>query len=220
MGVSVGSSIYNAPSIYESGAGGGGGGDTNKIGGRTYRTVTINGVTWLAENLDFKFCLIGGVGNPSTPNAWYYNNNEPTYGIDGVKKCGLLYNWYAVELLNNNRNELIPGWHVPTYDEWNALANAVGGPGVAGTILKSLDGAADGIWPTDWNGTNEFGFSVFPAGEYNSGNFKNLNDYAFFWTSNEIGSSAYYKYFSKVSSIDSTYASKDRGYSIRLVKDQ
>lgn len=24
------------------------------IGGRTYRTVTINGVTWLAENLDYK----------------------------------------------------------------------------------------------------------------------------------------------------------------------
>lgn len=32
MGVSVGSSIYNAPSIYESGAGGGGGGDGLPVG--------------------------------------------------------------------------------------------------------------------------------------------------------------------------------------------
>ncbi len=218
MGVSVGSSIYNAPSIYESGQGGGG--DNNKIGNRTYRTVNIDGVTWLAQNLDFKFCVIGGSDTPSTPNAWYYNNDETTYGIDGVRKCGLLYNWYAVRFLIDHKSELIPGWHVPTKDEWNALANAVGGTGVAGTKLKSLDGAADGIWPTGWNGTNEFGFSVFPAGGYSSGNFKNLNEYAFFWTSNEIGSSAYYKYFSEVSSMDSTYEYKDRGFSIRLVKDQ
>ena len=44
---------------------------TATIGGRVYRTVTINGVTWTAENLDYKFsgCGIGGSGTPSTPNA-------------------------------------------------------------------------------------------------------------------------------------------------------
>lgn len=123
---------------------------TATIGGRVYRTVTIGGVTWMAENLDYKFsgCGIGGSGTPSTPNAWYYNNDEATYGIDGTRKCGLLYNGYAVKLLNDNRADLILGWHVATRGEWDALANAVGGASVAGTRLK----AANVSWATSWNG--------------------------------------------------------------------
>ena len=51
---------------------------TADIGGRTYRTVTINGVTWLAENLDYKASevAIAPSGSPGTPAAWYYNNSE------------------------------------------------------------------------------------------------------------------------------------------------
>ena len=62
------------------------------IGGRRYNTIQMpDGKTWLAENLDFKFCTIGGNDIPSSPNAWYYNNDETTYGWNGYK-CGLLYN--------------------------------------------------------------------------------------------------------------------------------
>ena len=49
MGVSVGSSIYNAPSIYESGAGGGGVSVVN-IGGYLYETVEFNGLLWTTSN--------------------------------------------------------------------------------------------------------------------------------------------------------------------------
>lgn len=218
MVFSVASSIYNAPSIYESGQGGGA---SSTIGGREYKTVTINGVTWLAENLDFKFCIIGGSGTPSTPNAWYYNNDEATYGIDGIRKCGLLYNWYAVHLLNDNKSELIPGWHVPTKDEWNVLANSVGGTGVAGTRLKAINGAANGSWPTGWNGTDEFGFTVFPAGRRFSGSFFDVGGYANFWTDSESSSSnAYQCFFNAGASMGTGSSSgKDFAYSVRLVKD-
>lgn len=283
MGVSVGSSIYNAPSIYESGAGGGGGGvpylknimpttgvkvvdengfiggdflgvyypgtnyynnfavvipgadystsglgtvtfvdTTVTIGGRVYRTVTIGGATWLAENLDYKFsgCGIGVSGTPSTPNAWYYNNDEATYGIDSTRKCGLLYNWYAVKFLNDNRSELIPGWHVPTNDEWTELANTVGGTGVAGTRLKAIDGAADGSWPTGWNGTDDYGFRVLPAGDRLSGSFGNLGRYANIWSANEFSSTeAYYRYFDTGASLNSYSYNKADAFSVRLVKD-
>lgn len=193
---------------------------TVTIGGRVYRTVTIGGATWLAENLDYKFsgCGIGGGGTPTTPNAWYYNNDEATYGIDGVRKCGLLYNWYAVKLLNDNRNDLIPGWHVPTNDEWTVLANAVGGTGVAGTRLKAVDGASDGSWPAGWNGTDDYGFKVLPAGRY-YGSFGHVGSYAYFWTFTESGSYAYYRLFDTGAAMSQRTDYKDRGFSVRLVKD-
>ena len=195
---------------------------TTTIGGRVYRTVTIGGATWLAENLDYKFsgCGIGGGDTPTTPNAWYYNNDEATYGIDGARKCGLLYNWYAVKLLNDNRGSLIPGWHVPTTVEWDALANAVGGTGVAGTRLKAIDGAADGSWPTDWNGTDDYGFATFPAGYRYSGSFRNLGSIAYFWTANENSSTiAYSRYFDTGASMNSSNYNKTYAFSVRLVKD-
>jgi uncharacterized protein (TIGR02145 family) len=190
---------------------------TSDIGGRTYRTVNIGGAEWLAENLDFKFsgCNIGGSGTPSTPNAWYYNNDEATYGIDGTRKCGLLYNWYACKLLNDNRSELISGWHVPTNDEWTALANAVGGTSTAGTKLK----AANVSWDTSWGGTDDYGFAVLPAGSYN-GSFNDVGSGANFWTIIERGSDAYYRNFDDTgAAMNQGTHYKYRGYSVRLVKD-
>ena len=189
---------------------------TTTIGGRVYRTVTIGGATWLAENLDYKFsgCGIGGGGSPTTPNAWYYNNDEATYGIDGARKCGLLYNWYACKLLNDNRSDLIPGWHVPTNDEWTALSNAVGGMGVAGTRLK----ATNVDWATSWGGTDDYGFGVLPAGRY-YGSFYDVGSYAYFWTLTESGSSAYRRSFDTGASMYQNTNLKDFGYSVRLVKD-
>ena len=186
------------------------------IGGRTYRTVNIGGVTWLAENLDFKFsgCNIGGGGTPSTPNAWYYDNDEATYGIDGVRKCGLLYNWYACKLLNDNRATLIPGWHVPTNDECTALANAVGGTSRAGTKLK----AANVSWATSWGGTDDYGFGVLPAGYY-GGSFRNVGSHARFWTVTESGSYAYYRGFDSGASMGQDTGLENGGFSVRLVKD-
>lgn len=191
---------------------------TATIGGRVYKTVTINGVTWLAENLDYKFsgCGIGGSGTPSTPNAWYYNNDEDTYGIDGTKKCGLLYNWHAVKLLNDNKSELIPGWHVPTKEEWDALANAVGGTDVAGTRLK----AANVSWATSWGGTDDYGFGALPAGYLSSDYFSSVGANAFFWLPDDVSdSNAYDKVFSSSSSILSEQGGKYLGFSVRLVKD-
>lgn len=191
---------------------------TATIGGRVYRTVTINGVTWLAENLDYKFsgCGIGGSGTPSTPNAWYYNNDEATYGIDGTRKCGLLYNGYAVKLLNDNRADLIPGWHVPTTDEWDALANAVGGKSVAGTRLK----AANVSWATSWGGTDDYGFEILPAGLY-SGSFSGVGVETSFWTStefsNDISDIRQFGYANNSMGDSRNY--KKYAYPVRLVKD-
>lgn len=188
-----------------------------EIGGRSYKTIKMpDDKIWLAENLDFKFsgCNIGGSGTPSTPNAWYYDNDEATYGIDGTRKCGLLYNWYAVKLLNDNRATLCPGWHVPTNDEWTALANAVGGTSTAGTKLK----AANVSWATSWGGTDDYGFEVLPAGYYYD-SFGDVGSNAYFWTITESGSNAYYQDFDTGATTVLHTGRKATGNLVRLVKD-
>lgn len=147
------------------------------IGGKKYKTVKMpDGKTWLAENLDFKFCNIGGSDRPEVANAWYYNNDESTYGWNGYK-CGLLYNWYAVKLLNDNRSDLCPGWHVPTSEEWDSLITACGGNSIAGKNLKGLDNSISSGFPNDWNGTDDYGFNAIPTGYYEGF----LMEWVFMW---------------------------------------
>ena len=184
---------------------------SNNIGGRVYNTVIIGGKEWLAENLDFKFSglAFGQSGTSSSePRGNYYQNYSSSYG-----KYGILYNWIAVKYLEDNKSSLIPGWHVPTTAEWDALATAVGGTSVAGTKLKST---------TDWSsgaGTDDYGFSALPAGYYN-GSFNNLGSYARFWTATDSSSSnAYRRNFDTGASMDSNDYYKDNEYSVRLVKD-
>lgn len=188
------------------------------IGGRDYPVVKIGNQLWLAENLDFKFsgCNIGGSGTPSTPNAWYYNNDEATYGIDGTRKCGLLYNWYACKLLNDNRSTLCPGWHVPTNDEWTALANAVGGTEVAGTRLKATDVA----WATSWGGTDDYDFATLPAGARYLGSFDYVGFLARLWTADDSSSTdAYNIRFNTGTSVSLENSIKIYAHSVRLVRD-
>ena len=125
----------------------------------------------MAENLDYKFQYngstlpIGSSGTPTTPAAWYYNNSESDYGIDGTYKCGLLYNWYAAKYLDDNKATLLPsGWHVPTLSEWNILITAVGGISTAGLKLKASDNSVTSSWPSGWNETDTYGFNSLPAG--------------------------------------------------------
>ncbi len=185
------------------------------IGGRFYPTVTIGNQEWLAENLDFKFSGldIGPTGDPATSAAWYYDNDESTYGVNG-NRYGLLYNWYAAKYLDDNKATLLPdGWHVPTPTEWGDVAPAVGGAGVAGTKLKSTTGWSSG------NGDGSYGFEAVPTGYRDTGSFYYLGSTANFWTANEHSSTyAYGSNFSSGASMNSNYYLKTYAFSVRLVR--
>lgn len=193
------------------------------IGGKTYRTVNMpDGKVWLAENLDFAWNGLSvpteGASTSTDPQAMYYNYDGSTYGWNGYK-CGLLYNWYAVKYLEDNKSTLIPGWHVPTADEWGYLADAVGGASTAGTKLKTLDNSAGINWPSGWNGTDDYGFSVLPAGNYYN-NFHFVGSDTYFWTVTEYNSNiAYYRRINTGASMRSYEDSKYYQYSVRLIRD-
>ncbi|MDD4395892.1 MAG: FISUMP domain-containing protein, partial [Bacteroidales bacterium] len=122
-----------------------------------YATVQIGEQCWMAENLRTTTYADGTIVDGSS----YYNPNVENYGY--------LYTWSAVmkeaasstSIPSGVRGICPIGWHVPSYAEWNVLVDNCGGVGVAGSILKSTTG-----WSALGNGTDDYGFSVLPAGYF------------------------------------------------------
>ena len=120
--------------------------------GRVYKTVKIGSQVWMAENLDYE-----------TEESYCFRDN-PIF----CTAQGRLYT------LDAARKACPAGWRLPTYDDFNDLISAAGGPDSAGTKLKSKTG-----WQKrrgkDCNGTDDFGFNAVPAG-YRASNGKYYDD--------------------------------------------
>jgi uncharacterized protein (TIGR02145 family) len=198
------------------------------IGGRDYKVVRIGNQLWMAENLDWKFNGLNFRDSNNNPiddttdiQAAYFNYDESTYGING-NKYGLLYNWYAVDYINQHLEGFgVPdGWHAPSKTEWSTLINICGQN--PGTKLKSTSGWSDWIGP---NGDDYYGFSAYPAGYgsgYGGGGFGNVGANASFWTSTSEVVDSYYRQIDNISdgSIVGEYIHEKSGfYSLRLVKN-
>jgi uncharacterized protein (TIGR02145 family) len=103
--------------------------------GKDYKTVVIGNQTWMAENMNYQMS-----------GSYCYNDasgNCTTYGRLYTKGAAL---------------SVCPeGWHLPNSEEWQELADVVGGNSIAGEKLKSSAG---------WNppGTDIYGFAVLPGG--------------------------------------------------------
>ena len=198
------------------------------IGGRDYKVVQIGNQLWMAENLDYKFEYNGGTlpvgesGAPTTPAAWYYNNNVSDYGIDGTYKCGLLYNGYAALYLEANKATLLPdGWHVPTRNEWDVLRTSIG-QSTVGTKIKAKDNTVTANWPSGWNGTDDYGFNALPTGrrDHNT-SFVHLGDSGGMWTStyrSEYSDLVYASFQSDRTIVDMNTHDRENAMPIRLVK--
>jgi len=149
---------------------------TDSRDGKTYKTVTIGGKAWMAENLNYD--TAGGSG------SWCYGDAD-----SNCVKYGRLYDWNTAMAgaLSSSANPsgvrgVCPsGWHLPSRAEWNTLVDYVGGS--AGKKLKSTSG---------WNGTDNFGFSALPGGgRYSDGSFY-LADGLHWWSATESDSSRAY----------------------------
>lgn len=218
--------MYNGAGIYKNG-----GMDEaqvrelmlNTIGGRTYKTTKIGNQIWLAENLDYKFLGLD-VGNTvydaTIPQANYYDNDESTYGAKGLK-YGLLYNFAAAKYLIDNQEAIIPGWRLPTMDEWDALLAFAGGNTETGRkAIKATEG-----WPSyaDGPGTNTTGFSAAPSGRLTYDGVFNSKGTMFTMFTQTWSTKPYsiYAVLVTVNNVPLDTDSNDsiRQYSIRLVRD-
>lgn len=190
--------------------------DTAVIGGTRYKTATIGGKVWMAENLDYKYSglTVGSSFSGGSNRANYPNNSEATYGRNG-NKYGLLYNRVAMLYLEEHKSTLIPGWHVPTWDELSALITAAGGASVAGKRLKSTSGWSSG------NGTDNYGFKAVPTGYVANDAFRNIGSKSGVFSVTPLSGLYRILVFDSADSVatNSYSTAASDYYPIRLVKD-
>jgi uncharacterized protein (TIGR02145 family) len=138
--------------------------------GKTYKTVKIGFQWWMAQNLDL-YTVVG---------SSYYENDSVQYAAGGR-----LYNVIMAQ------NVCIPGWHLPSEDEWKLLETTLG-----------MDPAV--LDNTGWRGTDEGArlFKGAPDGfdaEFGglltgNGTFYGYNTIAAYWSSTQYESSGEYWY--------------------------
>lgn len=137
--------------------------------GNSYKTVVINGKTWMAENLratqfnDGTPIKTANIGAQDAGSAmyWYENNKNSAQS----KKYGALYNWKVV----TSKNVCPTNWHVSTLEEWNELINSYPKSDKA---RGEKDGkhaayplrATGDSWPNNQAANNSSGFSALPGG--------------------------------------------------------
>ena len=162
--------------------------------GQTYKTVTIGGQTWMAQNLNYK-----------TEESYCFK--------DSLKLCKLYGRYYTEPAA---REACPAGWHLPAESEWNALFSAVGGKSVAGRKLRSIDG-----WIDAGGGMDAYSFAALPGGfRDRDGNFKNDSESAHFLIRTNDHRANLLLMYGGLGSVSIEY-DKDRffGYNVRCVKD-
>jgi Fibrobacter succinogenes major domain (Fib_succ_major). len=75
---------------------------TDNRDGNVYRTITVAGVTWMAENLKYK----------AKNGAFYFDNDS-----NNIPDYGVLYEWKTA------LNSCPSGWHLPSGTEFQTLIN-------------------------------------------------------------------------------------------------
>ena len=124
------------------------------------------------------------------------------------------YTWDAAQRIATAIGD---GWHLPSYAEFDTLANALGTN--PGTKLKSTYG-----WNNDGNGTDDYGFNGLPVGMQTRSGLSEVGNRTYYWTSTQSQYSAGLMrhrdlYYPWGSIPEGSAATDSYWYSVRLVKD-
>ncbi len=167
---------------------------------------------WMATNLCTDVFRNGdSIPMVSSGKDWMkaYKNKQPAWCHALVKdpeknfndKTEKIYNWYAI----NDPRGLAPyGWEVPTYWDWEILANHLGGFNLAGKKMKLEDG-----WPENKSSkTNmnikQSGLNVEPVSLRYTDSYFYSFDCGSFWSRTGVRGKDSLKWFYQIPSQDDT----------------
>lgn len=170
--------------------------------GPTWATANINGQIWMAENLAYDD---GGEG--------IHHEGVTANGVD----LGEQYYYNSAAMIRISSH--FPGWHLPNYNEVTALSSF----GTRGNYNKLRSEEGWSITP----GTNEYGFNLYPAGNYNcvdaaTGMLDGISTQANILLTHSVGfARARFTDAKRTSNISDLTAAKAWGwwYNVRLIKD-
>ena len=162
-----------------------------------YKTIEINGLTWMAENLNYE-----------VDNSWCYTDNPIFCLVEGR-----LYTWEAAK----EACEKI-GWRLPNLDEWKALVEHFGG--YYDLSLKKDFGSSLVSYVNLIHTSKDFKVNLSGI-RYPNGQFDHVQEIASYWTNseNESGFSWFIFFDAPQGRTVLFYSDKSNGYSCRCVKD-
>lgn len=133
--------------------------------GQTYKTTAeISGLVWMAENLNYE-----------VNSSLCYDNS--------AENCAEYGRLYEIKSYYNSPDLCPDGWRMPDSVEWASLFARVGGPEMAGGVLKTKTGWDE----SDAIGTDNINFSALPGGiAFSQNNFKGMFQNAYFMTSSKV----------------------------------
>ena len=162
--------------------------------GQAYKTVKIDTLWWMAENLNYE-----------TDSSFCYEDSS-----EYCEKKGRLYVWEDAD------TACPEGWHLPSALDVEDLYQTAGGKFVAGKLLKSTTFK-------DRVGTDAFGFSALPAGLRNAdnGDFSWGEYLAYMWTSLSYSNSKAWgiRFSYRLDEVETDEYDKFDALSVRCVKD-
>ncbi len=175
--------------------------------GKSYKTITVGGTIWMAENLAFQM----GAGNSFNPDGNASNLAE--YGF--VYRNGL------------NQPEACPeGWRLPTKAEFEALLTSAAGAALLPTNTRTAPGSTTAKTSVDL--LKDLGFDIKFAGMNapgEQGGFFNdeFGTHCMFWTSTSVSGFQFpHKYAARIDKATGTLVYTpfrlDHAFSIRCVK--
>lgn len=187
--------------------------------------IKIGAQIWMGRNLDVATFRNGDpIPQVKTDEAWEMagENGEPAWcyynNSTADEEFGKLYNWHAV---NDPRGLAPEGWKIPSDEDWNSMADFLGGEDWCGIQLKSTSYWVDGDWDEDGSGANESGFSGLPGGiRSDEGGFSYFGETGYWWSSLGDSSSAWSQFL--LYDNDGLYGeneNKGSGLSVRCLRE-